>query len=135
MTFEVIEPVLIIGLGGVGSKLVTDMKESIGADCIRISNDRKDLHENDSIEISTKSIINPSVQLIRGSAMECSDDISKSISNYKTIIIMANLAGKLVLQYHLLSHLSVRSKTRMFCLSLSCHSNLKKIEFFNLEYH
>jgi cell division protein FtsZ len=94
MTFDVIEPVLIIGLGGVGSKLVTDMKESIGADCIRISNDRKDLHENDSIEISTKSIINPSVQLIRGSAMECSDDISKSISNYKTIIIMANLAGK-----------------------------------------
>ena len=94
MTFDVIEPVLIIGLGGVGSKLVTDMKESIDADCIRISNDRKDLSENGSIEISTKSIINPSVQLIRGCAMESSNKISESISNYKTIIIMANLAGK-----------------------------------------
>ena len=94
MTFDIIEPVLVIGLGGVGSKLATDMSKSIHADSIQISNDSKDLSENGSIEISTKSIINPSVQLIRGSAMECSDDISKSISNYKTIIIMANLAGK-----------------------------------------
>ena len=94
MTFDLVEPVLIIGLGGVGSKLATDMKESIGADCIRISNDRKDLSENGSIEISTKSVINPSVQLIRGGAMESINDISESISNYKTIIIMTNLAGK-----------------------------------------
>jgi cell division protein FtsZ len=94
MTFDVTEPVLIIGLGGVGSKLATNVKESIGADCIQISNDRKDLGENDSIEISTKSIINPSVQLIRGCTMESINDISESISNYKTIIIMANLAGK-----------------------------------------
>jgi len=94
MTFDIIEPVLIIGLGGVGSRLATDMSKSIGADSIQISNDRKDLSENGSIEISTKSIINPSVQLIRGCAMECSNKISESISNYKTIIIMANLAGK-----------------------------------------
>tara|TARA_B100000929_G_scaffold106710_2_gene84484 strand:+ start:1477 stop:2421 length:945 start_codon:yes stop_codon:yes gene_type:complete len=94
MTFDLVEPVLIIGLGGVGSKLAIDMKESIGADCIRISNDRKDLSENGSIEISTKSVINPSVQLIRGGAMESINDISESISNYKTIIIMTNLAGK-----------------------------------------
>jgi len=94
MTFDVIEPVLIIGLGGVGSRLATDMSKSIGADSIQISNDRKDLSENGSIEISTKSIINPSVQLIRGCAMESSNKISESISNYKTIIIMANLAGK-----------------------------------------
>ena len=93
MTFDVIEPVLIIGLGGVGSRLATEMKESINADCIRISNDKKDLGEN-SIEISTKSIINPSVNLVRGCAMEYSNKISESISNYKTIIIMANLAGK-----------------------------------------
>ena len=94
MTFDVVEPVLMIGLGGVGSKLAIDMKESIDADCMRISNDKKDLSEHDSIEISTKSIINPSVQLIRGCAMESSNKISESISNYKTIIIMANLAGK-----------------------------------------
>jgi len=94
MTFDIIEPILVVGLGGAGSKLATDMKDSLNADCLLISNDRKDLDDNNSIEISTKSIINPSVQLIRGSAMGCSDNISESISNYKTIVIMANLAGK-----------------------------------------
>ena len=43
MTFDVIEPVLIIGLGGVGSKLAMNVKKSLNADCICISNDKKDL--------------------------------------------------------------------------------------------
>ena len=94
MTFEVIEPVLVIGLGGVGSKLAMDVKKSLNADCICISNDKKDLSIDNSIEISTKSIINPSVQLIRGCAFEYNEKISKKISEYKTVIIMANLAGK-----------------------------------------
>ena len=94
MTFEVIEPVLVVGLGGVGSRLATDVKECVNADCIRISNDKKDLTEGNSIEISTKSIINPSVQLIRGCTMESTNTISEAVSNYKTIIIMANLAGR-----------------------------------------
>ena len=94
MTFEVIEPVLVVGLGGVGSRLATDVKECVNADCIRISNDKKDLTEDNSIEISTKSIINPSVQLIRGCTMESTNMISEAVSNYKTIIIMANLAGR-----------------------------------------
>jgi len=94
MTFEVVEPVLVIGLGGVGSKLAMDVKKSLNADCICISNDKKDLSIDNSIEISTKSIINPSVQLIRGCAFEYNEKISKKISEYKTVIIMANLAGK-----------------------------------------
>jgi len=94
MTFEVVEPVLVIGLGGIGSKLAMDVKKSLNADCICISNDKKDLSIDNSIEISTKSIINPSVQLIRGCAFEYNEKISKKISEYKTVIIMANLAGK-----------------------------------------
>ena len=50
MTFEVIEPVLVVGLGGVGSRLATDVKECVNADCIRISNDKKDLTEDNSIQ-------------------------------------------------------------------------------------
>ena len=94
MTVDLVEPVLVIGLGGAGSRLATGMKESLNADCLRISNDRKDLDKDDTIEISTKSIINPSVQLIRGCTMEYGSKISESISDYKTIVIMANLAGK-----------------------------------------
>ena len=94
MTFEVIEPVLMIGLGGAGSKLTMEIKDSLKADFLLISNDKNDLDTHNSIEISTKSIINPSVHLIRGCALECSEKISKRISEYATVIIMTNLAGK-----------------------------------------
>jgi len=94
MTFEVTEPVLVIGLGGVGSKLALELKEMVNADCLCISNDKKDLNYDNSIEVSTKSIINPTIQLIRGCAGEQTDKIIKHVTNYETIIIMANLAGK-----------------------------------------
>ena len=94
MTFEVTKPVLVIGLGGVGSKLAIELKEVVNADCLCISNDKKDLNYDNSIEISTKSIINPTIQLIRGCAGEQTDKIIKHVTNYETIIIMANLAGK-----------------------------------------
>ena len=43
MTFEIAEPVLVIGLGGAGSKLATELKEVMNSDCLCISNDKKDL--------------------------------------------------------------------------------------------
>ena len=94
MSFEIAEPVLVIGLGGAGSKLAVELKQVMNSDCICISNDKTDLNDENSIEISTKSIINPSIQLIRGCALEHTDEIGKCVSNYKTVIIMANLAGK-----------------------------------------
>ncbi|MED5276106.1 MAG: cell division protein FtsZ, partial [Thermoproteota archaeon] len=94
MTFEVKEPVLVIGLGGAGIKLASEMRDILGADSLKISHDKKDVSEHNSIHISTKSIINPSVQLIRGCAMEQSDKIAEHMSTYETVIIMANLAGK-----------------------------------------
>ena len=94
MTFQLSEPVLIIGLGGVGAKLAENAKKPLNSDCLLISYDQNDLIEENSIKISTKSIINPSTQLIRGSALESSNDIKEHISNYSTIILMSNLAGK-----------------------------------------
>jgi cell division protein FtsZ len=94
MTFEVKEPVLVIGLGGAGIRLASEIREVLGGDSLKISQDKKDVSEHDSIHISTKSIINPSVQLIRGCAMEQSEKIAEHVSTYETVIIMANLAGK-----------------------------------------
>ena len=94
MSFEVKEPVLVIGLGGAGIRLASEMREVLGADSLKISQDKKDVSEHNSIHISTNSIINPSVQLIRGCAMEQSDKIAEHVSTYETVIIMANLAGK-----------------------------------------
>ena len=95
MSFQVKEPVLIIGLGGVGSKLAHEAKNTLNSDCLVISNDSRDLSSNeDSMHISTDSIINPSVQLIRGSTYKVSEDIKSKISQYSTIVLMSNLAGK-----------------------------------------
>ena len=94
MTFEVKEPVLVVGLGGAGIKLASEIKGILGADSLKISQDKKDVSDDNSIHISTKSIINPSVQLIRGCAMEQSENIAEQLSPYETVIIMANLAGK-----------------------------------------
>ena len=94
MTFELTEPILVIGLGGVGSRLADKAKKSLNSDCLIISNDQKDLTSENSIKISTKSVVNPSTHLIRGSTLEASDEIKKNIENYSTIILMSNLAGK-----------------------------------------
>ena len=95
MSFQVKEPILVIGLGGVGSKLANEAKNVLNSDCLIISNDSKDISsENESIHVSTDSIINPSIQLIRGSTYKISEEIKSKISQYSTIVLMSNLAGK-----------------------------------------
>jgi len=94
MTFQLTEPILVIGLGGVGTRLAENTKKSLNSDCLMISHDQNDLTAENSIKISTKSVVNPSTHLIRGSTLETSDEIKKNITNYSTIILMSNLAGK-----------------------------------------
>ena len=94
MTFQLTEPILIIGLGGVGARLAEKTKKSLNSDCLMISHDQNDLTAENSIKISTKSVVNPSTHLIRGSALETSNEIKKNIVNYSTVILMSNLAGK-----------------------------------------
>lgn len=95
MSFQVKEPILVIGLGGAGSKLASQAKDIVNSDCLIISNDQKDLSVDcQSITISTESVVNPSVQLIRGSAYKAANEIRSIISNYSTVILMTNMAGK-----------------------------------------
>ena len=95
MSFQVKEPILVIGLGGAGSKLASQAKEIVNSDCLIISNDPKDLREDcQSITILTESVVNPSVQLIRGSTYKSADKIRTIVSNYSTVILMTNMAGK-----------------------------------------
>ena len=95
MSFQIKEPILVIGLGGVGSKLAIKAKETLNSDCLLISNDTKDFSSDNSfIQISTDSVVNPSVQLIRGSAFKISNEIKSKIANYSTVVMMSNLAGK-----------------------------------------
>ena len=43
MTFQLTEPILLIGLGGVGASLAEKAKKSLNSDCLLISHDQKDL--------------------------------------------------------------------------------------------
>lgn len=95
MSFHLTEPILVIGLGGAGSKLATKASEALHSNCLLISHDESDFgKERSTIKISTDSIVNPSMHLIRGSTFQVVDDIRDQISEYSTIILMANLAGK-----------------------------------------
>ncbi len=95
MSFQVKEPILVIGLGGAGSKLAVKAKNIVNSDCLVISNDQKDLQVDcKTITVSTDSFVNPSVQLIRGSTYTVLEEIKSTISNYSTVILMTNLAGK-----------------------------------------
>ena len=54
MSFQVKEPILIVGVGGIGSKLAIEARDSINCDCLLVSNDKNDLKTGDSsIHITT----------------------------------------------------------------------------------
>ena len=95
MSFEFSEPILIVGIGGAGSKLAKQATKSLNAHCLIVSNDQKDLSSDcPSIHVSTKPIINPTVSLIRGATTQSESEIMAEVSKYSTVILFANLAGK-----------------------------------------
>ncbi len=95
MEFQMQGPILVVGLGGVGSRLATGIKEKLGCDSLIISHDPKDLNlESSKILIDTNPILNPSAYLIRGISFAAKNTIAEKLESYSTIIIIANLAGK-----------------------------------------
>ena len=88
-------PILVVGLGGAGSRLAKGVKEVLGCDSLVISHDPKDLTtESSAILINTSPILNPSAYLIRGISFGAKGSISEKMESYSTIVIIANLAGK-----------------------------------------
>ena len=94
MSVQVKEPIIVIGLGGVGARLAVKASDYINSDCLIVSNDERDLSGNPSVHVSTDAVINPSVQLIRGSTFKVADKIKSKIAGYSTIVLMSNLAGR-----------------------------------------
>lgn len=96
MEFQMQEPILVVGLGGAGSRLAASIKNELGCDSLIISHDPKDLNceATSKILINTNPILNPSAYLIRGISFGARDSISEKLASYSTIILVANLAGK-----------------------------------------
>jgi cell division protein FtsZ len=90
---DFVEPVLLIGIGGAGSRLASQAHSLIDIDCVSISHDSNDLESGD-IKVHTESYVNPSTYLIRANAQKSMDKIRGKMSDYSTVIILANLAGK-----------------------------------------
>jgi cell division protein FtsZ len=88
------EPVLLVGIGGAGSRLATKASSLTGADCVIISHDSNDLNSENDIKVHTESHVNPSSYLIRAQAQKLMDKIRGRIFDYSSVIIFANLAGK-----------------------------------------
>lgn len=95
MSLEFKEPVLLLGIGGAGSRVVNEVKKYTNFDSMIISHDSKDLtNDTESIKISTNGFVNPSVNLIRGFASQQIEAIQNKISHYETVLLVTNLAGK-----------------------------------------
>ena len=95
MSFQAREPILVVGIGGAGSKLAIKAKEALSSDCMIVSNDARDLESGvTSVHVSTESAVNPSAKLIRGSTYKVSKEIKAKIKGYSTVVMMSNLAGK-----------------------------------------
>jgi len=95
MSFELKEPLLIVGLGGTGSKLAKKAATVLKADTLIISHDKNDIDpEYASIFVSTSPVVNPSVPYIRACAHNALESIKEKVSEYATVVLLANLAGK-----------------------------------------
>jgi cell division protein FtsZ len=89
------KPILVVGIGGAGSRIANDASKTINYECVLISNDRKDLIGNPrSIPINSKSWVNPSSYKLRFYAQDSVMKISSALREFKTVVMVANLAGK-----------------------------------------
>lgn len=88
------KPILVIGIGGSGSKIATSIYKKLDSECLLISTYEEDLKNVvKSIKITTDQIINPSINTIKSYTYKTKDKIKKIIDKYNTIVIIANLSG------------------------------------------
>jgi cell division protein FtsZ len=90
-------PVLLVGIGGAGSKIATAASAALGCKCLLISNDKKDLLHNEkctAVHINSGEWINPSSLKLRSFIHAHERKIKSVIDGYSTVIVVSNLAGR-----------------------------------------
>jgi cell division protein FtsZ len=96
-SLEVQNPLLLVGIGGVGAKLVVASNNNLECNCLLISNDKRDLSVNnkyDSIFINSQPWLNPSSHKIRSLGILSETKIRSCLDAHSTIVLVANLAGR-----------------------------------------
>jgi cell division protein FtsZ len=88
-------PLLVVGIGGAGSRLAKKASDVIGCECLLLSNDKHDLGDsNNSIFINSGKWANPSAYKLRSFATAKQEQIRAKLEGFGTIIVVANLAGR-----------------------------------------
>jgi cell division protein FtsZ len=89
------KPVLLLGVGGLGSRLASKIAKELGCDCSIVTDDERcDTGGYPTVLINTESWINPSGRKLRFYAQASVDRIRSLVAGYHTILIIGNLAGK-----------------------------------------
>ncbi|AIC15326.1 FtsZ/tubulin family protein [Nitrososphaera viennensis] len=88
-------PLLVVGIGGAGSRLAKKASQAIGCECLLVSNDKRDLEDsNNSIFINSGKWVNPSTYKLRSFASAKQEQIRAKLEGFGTVIVIANLAGR-----------------------------------------
>lgn len=90
-------PVLLVGIGGAGSRIANAASAAIGCRCLLISNDRKDLAKNErshSIFVDSGQWVNPSNYKLRSFVQSRKGEMEHAMTGFPTVIVVSNLAGR-----------------------------------------
>lgn len=93
---ELVNPMVIVGIGDVGTKIAAVSSKNLACECLLISNEKKDLEDQNcnSIFINSYSWINPSSYKIRSFGQSLESKIKSSIDRYSTVVLITNLADR-----------------------------------------
>ena len=90
-------PMLLVGIGGVGSKIAAAASAALECKCLLISNDKKDLVHNDkctAIFVRSGEWVNPSCYKLRSFVEGHRNEMAAAMRGYSTVIVVSNLAGR-----------------------------------------
>ena len=88
---------LLVGIGGAGSKIATAASAALECKCLLISNDKKDLIHTDrctAIFVSCREWVNPSSYKLRSFMQAHRKEIAGAMSGYSTVMLISNLGGR-----------------------------------------
>jgi cell division protein FtsZ len=89
------KPVLLLGVGGLGSRLALKAATQLDCACMIVTDDKRNVKDGyPSVLIDTQSWVNPSGHKLRFFAQASAEKIRSLVAGYKTILIIGNLAGK-----------------------------------------
>ncbi len=90
-------PMLLVGIGSVGSKIAAAASTALECKCLLISNEKKDLVHNDrcsAIFVRSGEWVNPSSHKLRSFVESHRNEMAEALRGYATVIVVSNLAGR-----------------------------------------